>query len=272
MDDFEDRLRIRFKKHHSRCGQCIRHRLIIKRCGHCPPAQRAQAALLEQHLARQHHDRQIYWHARAQSRLDAKNSQIFCVTGILDSMDMAKYCWPRSPTMLSKELCTFNRPKMSSTALLLHGHSCTFSLSPHNVTCNSSRTAEILAHGLTALARTHDLRSVFLHLQADNASKEVKNQTLLRICALWVARRQIKGIQLSFLSSGHSHEDVDAMFAVVRTWRESQEEILTPSEFVQCVQRWLDKPQNRPLEAGYRRATLVSQYRDWILGLCFEFF
>ena len=147
MEEFEHKLRIRFFSHHTKCGQCIRHKLLLKRLGGCPPAKRAQRALLMAHLARQHRDRQVYWNLRSECRLYIYASTTgwkFC--GILDSMDQQKYCFPRWSVMQGKDFSKMNRPRMSGTCLLLHGHAA------H--TSNSSRTMEILAAALTSLYRS----------------------------------------------------------------------------------------------------------------------
>ena len=145
--------------------------------------------LLEAHLNRQYRDRQVYWAARSQSRISAAQSlgtlgefQICC---ILDSMDAQKHSWPRSKTMYSKEFSSFNRPRLSQTSLLVHGFGVTMALSPHTTSTNSSRSAEIVAHGLTRVARKADMRNAFISIQGDNCSKEVKNNCLLRLVAMW---------------------------------------------------------------------------------------
>ena len=93
---FKGLLRIRFDSHHAKCGQCLKHRMILKRLGNNPAAQRCQRAELDRHLKRQHADRQIYYLSRARSRLDASSSAPVTITCILDSMDQAKHSWPRS--------------------------------------------------------------------------------------------------------------------------------------------------------------------------------
>lgn len=266
MQSFQGRLRIRFQGHHARCSICMKHRLIIRKCGHCPAARRGQMQQLQAHLARQYRDRQMYWHLRASSRLEATNPEIFTICAILDSMDMAKHAWPRTELILSKELCKFNRPKLTSTSLLIHGHACTINLSPHSTSSNSSRSAELVAHGLTVLARQIDLRSATFHLQGDNASKELKNETLIRVLALFTSRRMLRAAQLGFLSSGHSHEDIDGMFSLLRRKIEQTRDIPTPDAFVRTMQEWLDVEEHRPQEAKYRKAMLVTRFQDWILG------
>ena len=270
--DFCDRLRIRFQSHHSKCSQCIRHRLICRKLGHNLAARRAQFEALQRHLRRQHNDRRIYWRSRAQSRLDAHSaysgvSADFELCAILDSMDAGKYAWPRSRIMASKQFSNFNRPRMSCTALLVHGHLGLTVLTHHSIACNSSRTAEILSHGLTLLSQQRlDLRYAFLHLQADNASKECKNQCVLRHLAMQIALRKLKGAQLSFLSSGHSHEDVDGMFALVRAWLNRHPELWTPKQFQDCLKSFFDQPQHRPYEK-FKSVIMMSKFRDWTLWI-----
>ena len=265
QDDFDGKLRIRFAQHHSKCSQCIRHRLILRRLGHCPAARRVQEDLLQRHLSRQHRDRQTYWDIRAQSRLQRNHPCVFCISGIIDSMDAQKHSWPRSKTMNSKDFASFNRPRLTSTTLILHGHSVSINLSPHHCTANSSRSCELVANGLTMLGRSVDLRSCVLSLQADNCTKEAKNNTLFRAMALWVSQSKIKAGELGFLSSGHSHEDIDAMFSLLRSWLASHQELWTPEQFRDCLQEWLSNKERRPLEQRHRQVNYVTQYRDWTL-------
>ena len=193
----------------------------------------------------------------------------FQVCCIIDSMDAAKYSWPKSPVMSTKQFAKFNRPRMSCTSLIIHGHLCLTALTPHSLTCNSSRTAELISNGLSFLAhnpeRPMDLRHAFVHVQADNACKEAKNQCMARHLAAQVALRKIKGAQLSFLSSGHSHEDIDALFSCLRSWIQRTPEILTPESFRQCLQSFFDQPEHRPYEK-YRKVVMMTKFRDWRPG------
>ena len=109
---FQDKLRIRFANHHAKCGQRLKHRLIIKKLGHCPAAQRLQSTMLQSHLRRQHADREIYWSARARSRIDSVQPQVFHLCGIIDSMDQQKHSWPRSRTLLAKDFVDTESPEI----------------------------------------------------------------------------------------------------------------------------------------------------------------
>jgi len=166
--------------------------------------------------------------------------------------------------MSSKEFSNFNRPRLTSTTLLVHGHLVLVALSPSLLTTGSSRTAEIICHGLSKLADTVDFRLVWLNLQADNCSKEVKNVGTLRLLAMWTALHKIAGAEVNFLASGHSHEDIDALFALLRCHIEQHHELWTPSAFKECLQGFFNDPQNRPYEP-MRSVELMTRYKDWIL-------
>lgn len=264
QSDFEHLLRIRFYSHHSKCSLCIKHRLIIRRLGHCPAARRAQHTMLQKHLTRQHKDRQVYWAARARSRLSGTTLGEWELTGILDSMDSNKHAWPRSRCMNSKEFGNFHRPRLTSTTLLLHGHLIVVALSPHLCSTGSSRTAEILCFGLGQLVPRMDMRGCWLNLQADNCSKEVKNVGTLRLLSMWIALHKIGGAEVNFLSSGHSHEDVDALFSMIRTHIEQNKEVPTPEAFRDCIRDFFKNPQTRPYEP-LRMVELLTRLKDWNL-------
>lgn len=266
QSDFQDKLRVRFHQHHSVCSQCCRHKLIIKKLGHCPPARRMQQQLLMDHRHRQHKDRQCYWELRSRSRMASKAVSPDVVCMILDSMGAAKHAWPRATAMLSKELVNFNRPRLTSTTLLVHGHMCLTCLSPHWVSTTSSRSTEIISHALTRLSKERELRDSTIHIQADNCTKEAKNNCLLRALAMWTAKRQVKASQLSFLSSGHSHEDIDAHFALTRSHLEKHQELWTPADFRDSLQSWFDDDLTRRPHEPYRKVFLLSQFRDWTLA------
>ena len=54
-----------------------------------------------------------------------------------------------------------------------------------------------------------------LWIQADNCSGENKNHYVLGFCAWLVAQGVFKTVQLNCLLVGHTHEDIDAFFAIL---------------------------------------------------------
>lgn len=90
-------------------------------------------------------------------------------------------------------------------------------LACHPTTCRhrGSRTMELLAYMLTKPLEYVHWPQVFLHMQADNCTKEFKHQTSLRMFGTLVAQHRLRGAPFSYLQSGHSHEDIDGHFSVV---------------------------------------------------------
>ena len=117
-----------------------------------------------------------------------------------------------------------------------------------------------------ARERRLDFRQIVLHVQADNSSKECKNNCLLRHCAWQVALRRLKAAQISFLMSGHSHEDIDSLFSHLRSWLAQFAELPTPESFRDCLEQYFSDHKHRPEEA-LRDVIRMDRFRDWILVL-----
>lgn len=149
MQDFHHLLRIRADSHHAQCSVCVRHRLIIRRLGQ-GPARLAQISQYKKHLSRQYRDRQQYWSHRSESRHQAiGNAPISHISYIVDGMDQAKHCYPKSASVKAKEFAIWSRPRLHATTLLVHGHAVIAGLSPENVPSNGSRTMELVAYMMT---------------------------------------------------------------------------------------------------------------------------
>ena len=267
MKDFGDKLRVRFANHHSKCTQCLKHRLIIRKLGHCGPAKRSQCEELNRHLKRQLCDRRTYYFLRAQSRLQSSNPFVAEICCIIDSMDMQKYSWPQTGVMAAKEFNSWPRPRMSTTSCLIHGHAAFTALTHHCLSCNSSRTCEIVSAAISFLLkhRRIDMSKVVLSVQADNCSKEAKNNGVIRHLAMMVGNGRLGGAQMCFLSSGHSHEDIDAMFGTFRNWLSRYQEILTPAAFVDALDDFFKVPAHRADE-NFRKVMQMNKWRDWTLA------
>ena len=185
MEDFRSLLRIRASSHHSKCAICVRHRLIIKRLPQ-GPGRLAQLAQYKAHLSRQYRDRQVYWGHRAKSRSQATSGvEVNHISMIVDGMDQQKHSYPKSQSMASKEYASWNRPRLASTTLITHGHAVLMGLSPQNVPTSGSRTMELVAYVMTKPLNYIHWPNVFLHLEADNCSKELKHQTSWGWWELW---------------------------------------------------------------------------------------
>ena len=78
-------------------------------------------------------------------------------------------------------------------------------------------------------------------MQIDGGS-ENSNKTILGLCESLVARRLVKKVLLTRLPTGHSHEDIDAVFAKIWTLTRNQP-VLSPQQYeaaIKCALRKRD--------------------------------
>lgn len=262
MDDFGHLLRVRASSHHARCAVCVRYRLLIKRIPRGPGRQ-SQIEEYKKHLTRQYRDRQAYWGHRSKSRTEACSGvPITHLSVVLDGMDQAKHCYPKSSSMASKEFNSWSRPRLSATTVIAHGHAILIGLSPENVPTSGSRTMELVAYMMTKPLNYIHWPNVFLHLEADNCSKELKHQTSLRMMATMVSLHRLRGCEFSYLQSGHSHEDIDAHFAVTSAWLNRFPELWCIDDFQKCLQNMLADKRVR-INEPKREVLVFDQFRDW---------
>ena len=269
-ESFRDVLFIRQRSQHTRCSICVRHKLVLKRLRRNLPARKAQMDTYRAHLRKQYEDRVRYWKSRSDSRMaEATSEGVMRIAVTIDSIDHSKFAWPRATAMDAKEFGQFIRPTLGVTAALIHGYAVLFFVSEPHMAHDSSWTSEIIACCLNFLKDKFpllDMRNVHLSCHGDNSSKELKNNSVMRLLSGLVAVRRLKGASLGTLQSGHSHEDIDQMFSSLATHIRNESELHCPSDFVQSIQSWLDPPQTRPSEK-FKRCFKLDQVRAWILGM-----
>ena len=260
---------LREESQHAQCGICTRHKLLIKRLSGDRIQRDAQMAEYATHLRRQYADRTEYWKARTRSRLPLLPAGDQSVCFIIDGHDHSKYRYPRDTMFSSKEYSGFVRPCLDATACITHGQGILMVLSEPFVRKDSSWTTEVIAHSLNKLAEVADLRRMEVLCQADNTSREVKNNTLTRFCGFLTGTSRVRRMELRFLQSGHSHEDVDAWFSVLSNVIESHKHLQTPEDFPWLLQDFLTDLTQRPHELHCRDVMLVNAIRDWSFDLLF---
>ena len=141
---------------------------------------------------------------------------------------------------------------MDATAVIAHGYGILMALSEPFIRKDSSWSCELIAYVVNQISETSDIRKMELICQADNTSREVKNNTLTRMAGYLIGSRRLKRMELRFLQSGHSHEDVDAWFSVLSNLLESKKHLETPEDFQQVLQEFLVDPKQRPHEQKFR--------------------
>lgn len=261
-------LAIREEGQHSKCTVCIKHKLIVKKLGSDRIAREAQLQQYLRHLDQQYEDRVVYWQARANSRLKMLPDGTRSVCIIVDAVDHTKLRYPKHAAMSAKDFSGFIRPCLDCTAAITHGHGIVIALSEPFVKKDSSWSIDVIAHvhALSQVAQRHDLRQMEVVLQADNTSRECKNNSLLRWAAMMVGLHMVKRMELRFLMSGHSHEDVDGFFSQLVNEIEGHKNLESPDDFQALIAKFLEKSSTRPEERQFQHVVMVDSVRDWTLG------
>jgi len=265
---YRDRLLIRPRSQHSKCSQCIRHKLVLAKLRKNIPARRAQLLLYTAHLDKQYLDRTIYWRNRAKSREKTleDGSRTVCLT--IDSVDHSKFAFPRSAAMSSKDYSTFIRPTLGVTCIIVHGYGFFLYISEPAIPHDSSWSTDILSHSLNFVCEREpelELRACHVKLHGDNSSKELKHNTACRWLGALCLGRRIRTGELNCLQSGHSHEDIDQVFSGLARFVEGQAELHTPDDFVEALKTFVATPGFRPFEP-HKGVFKVDQIRFWFLG------
>ncbi|CAJ1387396.1 unnamed protein product [Effrenium voratum] len=107
-----------------------------------------------------------------------------------------------------------------------------------------------------------DLRQCFLHLQADNCSRELKNNTMLRLAASMVALHRLKGKHFLALYSSNAHvkgigglhrDDLDDRF-----WRRRAAPH-SPSDVVLRTKQFMSDENWQPMKFLYMPAQAAAE-------------
>ena len=243
--------------------------MILKRLSADKRARAMQMVEYQRHLVRQYQDRVRYWQARARSRLGMQPSGVSTITLVVDGMDKSKYRYPRSAVCNSKEFSGLVRPALDVSAIICHGHHVLVACSEPYVPKSSSWTTELIAHSLSKVASRTDVRGCQIHIQMDNCGRENKNNTVCRFAGMMTGSGRCQSCLLSFLESGHSHEDIDQSFSTLSNLIEGRREIHTPDQFVTVLDSFLQDQSVRPFEEE-RYVCKVDTVRDWTLEFYYQ--
>jgi len=177
---------LKFRQHStsSTCSVCTRHKLLIREMSHHLAARRKQHELYIHHLQHQYQDRCLYWQLRSLSR-----SRCGEICTILDSMDQAKFCYPREGVYRTKELASLQRPRAHITGILMHGHGVMFSVSAQDMLKDSNSMIELMSHALTTLQKEHNIqllnRSNKQQKHVSNSLQRVEKRSLIQGRTFW---------------------------------------------------------------------------------------
>lgn len=253
---------MRFRKgsSHATCSECIKHKSLVQSLGHHLTARKMQQSLLYSHLQAQFADRCEYWRKRGESR--CRGLQLVIIT---DGMDQGKFALPRHAVMKAKTFDSWARPRLHVCATIAHGWAVNFYVSEGDLCKDSNTSLEILSHTITSLKKSeYDLASATVTIQSDNTAREVKNGICMRWASAIVSDCVAKEVILSFLRTGHSHEDVDQAFGQAADWiRRRLPRAECSDDVVRSLNDFLTQ-MDRPHERQ-RQCFKLDRTRNWTL-------
>jgi hypothetical protein len=227
---------------------------------------RTQAARdLKAHYSHQYLDRCIYWSCRFASQTD---QNVLCI--IIDSMDRAKLAWPRfmhdrAPKWLEKII----RPKLVLTGAMAHGW-CTCLYTHHeSLPHGANLFCEVLCQTVERvyqISRTSGRRfPQHLVVQSDNTVAQAKNECAFLLLAFFVAKYKFLTANIFFLLVGHTHEDIDQLFALVLKIVLRPHRFDTPAEFLGLLRESMEDNAARKGELVFAdMLPTVRNFEAWL--------
>lgn len=260
-------LRLTFPSQHSCCQTCFELREKTYRTW-APLEQKMHfARQWRDHLRDQYMDRMLYWNLRFLSR--SFDSTVLVI--IIDSMDRKKAVWPkydftRKPHQIE---ALKPRPRMTVTGGIAHGWCTGIFITQETLSHGSNAYVEVLCQLLDKVAELCRVQGrrfpVHLVLQADNTVAQTKNQYAAAFCSQMVGMRKFSTVTLNFLMVGHTHEDIDQLFALICQYVIRRHRWQTPEEFQRLVQESLaQKVAAKGEVLVVRGLRCIREYAAWL--------
>ena len=260
-------LRLKFPSDHSCCQTCFELREKTYRTW-APLQEKLQwARMWRDHLRDQYMDRVLYWNLRFASR--EFDSTVLVI--IIDSMDRKKAVWPKYDfTRKPHEIEALKpRPRMTITGGIAHGWCTCIFVAQETLTHGSNAYVEVLCQILDKVADMCKVQGrrfpVHLILQADNTVAQTKNQYAAAFCSQVVGMHKFSTVTLNFLMVGHTHEDIDQLFALICLYIIRRYRWQTPDEFIRLLQETLaQKIAERNEVLVVRGLRCIRDYCAWL--------
>ena len=225
----------RGKNSFGKCNTCVKYKEVLKQCSSIE-SRLYWATQYSRHLLSQYRDRQCYYHERSLSQSTARAQLIgpsSTLTIIIDAMDQAKFCVPRH-LPAAKSLKDALRPRLHVVGVIAHGFFKAGFLVDPSIQKDSNLFIEIIVRTLDGvMTHCRDKKidmPTRLVVVSDNAGDN-KNKFTMTLSAVLAAIQLFKLTFNIYLRTGHSHEDIDAMFGCWARCLLLQATLETPDEF-----------------------------------------
>ncbi len=261
-------LAFRKASQHSKCNFCWKCKGFLAK--HLSLTEKhAIVKRLRTHLQMQYTDRCLYWSLRWASRC----GNLGVLTIIIDSMDKSKFALPHySFAMKPKMLDELIRPVVTLTAGIAHGYCTAFYIADETLSHGADAFLDALVLTLDHVLRVCQARGLPmpLHLvvQSDNPTNQAKNSLTCMFLAFMVATNRFLTCTLNFLTVGHTHEDIDQLFAIVVELIRHTPRFESPAQIVQLLSEGMAKHmEQKGEELKAEPLHLVRDFAVWLAPL-----
>ena len=261
-------LTFRKTSQHKECSTCFNLRANLHKKGPSNAQKKAWAREFQEHIRHQYHDRLLYWSLRWASR-----AFMNVLVLIIDSMDKVKTMYPkyrshRKPAYLESLI----RPRISLSAVLCHGWCTCVSLCDEEVHHGAAHFCELICRALDKVAeiskKTGRPMPEHLVIQADNTTAQCKNSVASVFLAYLVARGKFLTTTMNFLTVGHTHEDVNRLFALILLIVLQRYFWEVPSDLAeQLAQALVEHVRNKGEELDVQLIHDVRDFESWLAPL-----
>ena len=246
-------LRIRGVAQHAACTDCERFKTYLRSASNS--AQRRQLKEeYSRHIADVKLDRlvqsRIVQASEASLARGAKQDEKSCLSVTIDGMDQAMFRIPRNQRM-TKEWASLFRPCMHMLGCVVDGALEGYFYCHQDTQHNANQVLTVLNRALDTTEAILKDRAVemprHLNILSDNASKEVKNQAVLKFGCMCISLNKFDSATFNTFRVGHSHNAIDQRLGTAATALARADILQDPVQFRERVRNYVMPIRNRAL-------------------------
>jgi hypothetical protein len=189
------------------------------------------------------------------------HDQLLAIT--IDGMDQAKFKVPRNLAS-SAEFEALWRPPLHVTGVIVAGHIEAYFISDTDMAKDSNMNATVISRVLDIIHEKLPGMPRNLAVQADNTTRESKNQYFLQFLSYLVASGKFDVSELQFLQVGHTHNEQDQRFSSVATSLSRAPTLEDPEEFAAWIRNHVKPARGREMHVEVLTGT--RNFQSWMDG------
>lgn len=195
---------------------------------------------------------------------DDGHDQLIAIT--IDGMDQAKFKVPRNLAS-SAEFESLWRPQLHVTGAICHGHLECYFIMGTDQAKDSNMNATVIARTLDLVKQKLSPHALpqNLVIQADNTTRESKNQFFALFLSYLVASGKFSVSELQFLQVGHTHNQQDQRFSSVATSLSRAPVLEDPEDFAAWIRGHVKPARGRDLHVEVLSSTW--DFQGWFQSL-----